>query len=447
MTTGQLGQMLLLFSDSLMVGQLGVVPLAASAFAIGIFNVLYVSGIGLVAGVFILAAQAHGAGQPGEVGETLRHGLCISLLAGLATLGLLAVGFPFLPRLGAPPEVLRAARPFLWIIGWSMLPALGWQCLKQYCEALSRPGLPTGVMLGALGVNLLASWVLIYGKFGAPALGLVGAGWATLGTRTLILFVTLGLVLREPGLRPSLPARWLAALSWGRLRRQVGLGALIALQLLLEVGMFSAATVMMGTLGAGPLAAHQVAVSCSALTFMFPLGLAMAVSVRVGQAVGAADWRRVRIIGLGGVGMSVALMSLFAVGFLLGGRWLAGLFVHDAPTVALAARLLLVAGVFQVFDGTQVVSLSALRGLPDLRVPTALVFVSYVLVAIPLAYFLGLARHGGPLGVWCGLAVGLALAGTTLLARLLARTKAPKSSGRAAPSPPASRPAPTFHAG
>ena len=425
MAAGQVGQMLLLFSDSLMVGRLGVVSLAASAFAIGLFNVLYVAGIGLVAGVSVLAAQAHGARQEREVGETLRHGLLISLGTGLGLLGLLALGVPFLGRLGEPPEVLAAARPFLWIIGWSLLPALAWQCLKQYCEALSHPLLPVLVMLGATVLNLLASWMLIYGRLGAPALGLVGAGWATLGVRVLLLGVTFVLILRSPRVRANLPARWLAAPSWTRLRRQLAIGLPVALQLLLEVGTFSLAAVMMGWLGAAPLAAHQVAVSYAALTFMFPLSIAMAVSVRIGQAVGAGDVGRVRAIGLGGLGMATCLMSGFALLFLLGGGVLAGWFIPDVPTARLAARLLLVAGVFQIFDGIQVVSLSALRGLPDMRVPTVLAFVSYWLVALPTAYGLAFTGGFGALGVWWGLAAGLAFAAVTLLARFLARTRDP----------------------
>ena len=433
MTAGQVGQMLLGFSDSLMVGQLGVVPLAASAFAIGVFNVLYVAGIGLVVGVAVLAAQAHGANQPREAGETLRHGLVLGLCSGLLAVALLTLGFPLLRRLGEPPEVLAAARPFLRLIGWSMLPALVWQGFKQYCEALSHPLLPMLVMLGAVILNVFASWILIYGHLGAPALGLVGAGWATLGARTLTLIVTGALVVRSPRFRGTLPAQWLAGLSWRRLRAQLAIGLPVALQLLLEVGTFSLAALMMGWLGAPALAAHQVAVSYAALTFMFPLGIASAVGIRVGQAVGADEWGRVRTIGLGGIGMAVMLMSGFAVVFLLGGGRLAGFFIHDAPTAALAARLLLIAGVFQVFDGTQVVSMNALRGLPDMRVPTALAFASYWLVAIPAAYFIGIVGHYGPLGIWWGLAAGLAFAATTLLGRFLARTRAPGGQHKSVP--------------
>lgn len=422
-TAGNLGQMLLGFSDSLMVGRLGVVPLAASAFSLGVFNVLYVMGIGLVAGVAVLSAQAQGGHLPREAGESLRHGLLISVAASLLMIAVLTLVQPFLGRLGEPPEVVRQARPFLTIIGWSLLPALVWQCLKQYCEGLLHPSLPMFAMLGAVVLNVLASWVLIYGRCGAPALGLAGAGWATLGTRVILVAVTAGSILASPRLRPALPERWLAGLSARRWWALLAVGGPVSLQLLLEVGTFTFAAVMMGWLGTASLAAHQIAISYAAMTFMFPLGIASAVAVRVGQAVGAGNRRQARVIGLGGIGLALGVMSLFTVVYPLVGGPLAAAFVRDGPTARLAGRLLLVAGVFQIFDGTQVVSMGALRGLPDMRVPTLLAFASYWLVALPAAYFIGIVGGQGPLGIWWGLAAGLAFAAATLLARFLTLTK------------------------
>ena len=422
MTAGQVGQMLLGFSDSIMVGRLGVVPLAACAFANGILNVLYVTCIGLLAGVSILVAQAHGAGRGREAGETLRHGLAIALVTGTG-LGLaVTFGYPLLRHLGEPPAVVAQARPFLVIVGWSLLPALGWQCLKQYCDSLSHPVLPMTAMLAAVVLNIFLSWVLIYGHLGAPALGLAGAAWATFVTRGLLTAATAVLILRARRFRDRRPPRWWAALSWLALRAQLALGLPVALQLLLEVGLFSAAAVMMGWLGAGALAAHQVAISYAALTFMVPLGLGIAVSVRVSQAVGAGEWTRVRRIGLSGIGMAAAVMCLTASAFLAFGATLAGFFIRDAATAALAAQLLAVAGVFQIFDGAQIVSMSALRGLSDGRVPTGVAFVAYWLVALPTCYFVGSASRAGARGVWWGLALGLAVAATLLTVRFLART-------------------------
>ena len=426
MTAGQVGQMLLGFSDNLMVGRAGVVPLAASAFALGVLNALFVPGIGLVTGVSVLAAQAHGAQRPQEAGEVLRGGLCVSLLAGLlmALAAMAAVGSGVLQHLGEPPEVLAQARAFFMIVGWSLLPAMGWQCLKAYCEALSYPSLPMLTMFGGVTLNVFLSWVLIYGHLGAPALGLTGAGWATLVTRLLMFMVLLVRILRQPRFRDALPARWFARLSVVRLRAQLALGLPVAVQLLLEVGTFSIAAILMGWLGAASLAAHQIAISYAALTFMFPLGIAIAVSVRVSQAVGAREWTRVRPIGFGGVGMAMAVMGLFATGFLLLRVPLVGFFVQDAATAALAAQLLAVAGIFQVFDGVQVVSMGALRGLSDVKIPTLISFVSYWVVALPLCYGLGIAGKSHAVGVWWGLAFGLAFAGALLTTRFFHQTRA-----------------------
>ena len=424
MTAGQVGQMLLGFSDNLMVGRVGVVPLAASAFALGVLNALFVPGIGLLAGVSVVAAQAHGAHRPREAGEVLRNGLAIGLLAGLVLGLLVTFGSGLLQRLGEPPEVLAQGHAFLLIVGWSLLPALGWQCLKSYCEALSYPLLPMATMFGGVALNVFLSWVLIYGRFGAPALGLAGAGWATLVTRVLLFGGLLACVLRAPRFQEALPERWLAPLPWARTRAQLVLGVPVAMQLLLEVGTFSIAAVMMGWLGAAPLAAHQIALSYAALTFMFPLGIALAVTIRVSQAVGAGRWARVRPIGFGGVSMAVVVMSLFTCGFLLLGGRLVGFFVRDGATASLAARLLVVAGIFQVFDGMQVVSMSALRGLSDVKIPTLLSFVSYWIVALPACYFLGAASRAGAVGVWWGLAMGLAFAAVTLVSRFFYKTRA-----------------------
>jgi MATE family multidrug resistance protein len=422
MTAGQVGQMLLGFSDNLMVGRVGVLPLAASAFALGILNMLFVPGIGLLAGVSILAAQAHGAQRPREAGEVLRYGLFISLLAGLAMALLATLGYGALRHLGEPPEVLAQGHAFFVIVGWSLLPAMGWQCLKSYCEALSYPALPMLTMFGGVVLNVILSWVLIYGHLGATACGLAGAGWATLITRLLLFAVLLARIVRLPRFGAAQPARWLAPLEWTRLRGHLTLGVPVAFQLLLEVGTFSLAAIMMGWLGARSLAAHQIALSYAGLTFMFPLGIAIAVSVRVGQAVGAQQWARVRPIGLGGVGMAMTLAGLFASGFLLLRAPLVGFFVRDAATAAIAAQLLAIAGVFQIFDGVQVVSMGALRGVSDVKIPTVISFVSYWIVALPLSYFLGILGHSNAVGIWWGLAFGLAFAAMLLVRRLLLKT-------------------------
>lgn len=423
MAAGQIGQMLLGFSDSVMVGKLGVVPLAASAFANGIISVLLVAGIGLLASVSIMASQAFGAGQPREAGEVMRQGIGIAAVTGLLIGGFITLGLGGLAWFKQPPEVLAAARPFLVIVGWSVGPALVWQCLKQFCEALSRPLVPMLTMFAAVVLNVLLSWVFIYGHLGLPALGLNGAAWATLISRMLFMVVLFVVVVRSPHFYAALPLKWVAKVDWHGVRAQLAIGLPVALQLLAEVGAFATAAVMTGWLGAEALAAHQVAISYCAMTFMCPLGISIAVSVRVGQVVGAGDWSRVRTIGAGGLVMAMVLMGMFACVFAGAGTLLAGLFVREQPVALLAGRLLGVAAIFQLFDGVQVVTAGALRGLSDVRVPTAIAFFAYWAVALPVCYLAGFGWHHGPLGVWWGLATGLTVAAVTLVWRFHIKTR------------------------
>jgi MATE family multidrug resistance protein len=226
------------------------------------------------------------------------------------------------------------------------------------------------------------------------------------------------------------PAAWRAPLDPREFRHLLALGWPAGVQLAFESGLFSAAAVVMGWLGVVALAAHQIALSCAATTFMFPLGIAQALTVRVGHARGAGRHDLVRSIGFSGIGAGAAIMGGFAVVFIFAGRTLAGLFVDNETVAALAARLLVVAGVFQIFDGTQVTSMGALRGLADVRRPTLITFFGYWVLALPAALGLGLACGFGPVGVWSGLALGLAACAALLLARFAALTAAPRPHGR-----------------
>ena len=231
---------------------------------------------------------------------------------------------------------------------------------------------------------------------------------------------------RQPDLRPLLPRPGrLVALSRVHLREMLRIGVPAAGQLLFEAGAFSAAALMMGWLGTVPLAAHQIALSCAAFTFMFPLGLSMAAGIRISQAVGQGRRQAVRPIGFGALGLSTTMMATFALIFALGGGAIARGFTADPEVVALAARLLLVAAIFQVFDGGQVVGAGALRGLTDVRIPTLITFVAYWVVALPTGYLLGLRAGLGALGIWIGLAAGLACAAVLLAVRFARATARP----------------------
>jgi len=423
-TTGHVGQIMLGLTDSLMIGRLGAVPLAASTFANSIFSMVFIVAIGLLTSVSVRTAFEHGAGRPAAAGEVLRNG---TMIAGAAAL-LGAIGLHLLSwRLawfGQPAEVTAAAREYVAIIGWSLVPCLLFLVLKNHLEALHRPWMPLRWVLFGVGLNVFLNWVLIYGHLGAPALGLVGAGWATLVSRTVTLVGLFAEYRLTPSLAPVRPARWFAPATRTEVRTLLALGVPPAVQLFFEAGLFNLAALMMGWLGVVPLAAHQVALSCAATTFMFPLGISQALSVRIGGVRGAGEPARVRPIGFGGIAAGAAIMLAFAVVMFAARGPIAGLFIDDPEVVALAARLLVLAGIFQLFDGTQVTSIGALRGLADVTAPTVITCLGYWVLALPAAWVLGFRSPLGPEGVWIGLVVGLVACAVMLLVRFdrLSRT-------------------------
>lgn len=418
-TTGHVGQVLLGLTDSVMVGRVGAVPLAASAFAGALFGVAFLIGIGLLTPVSVRAAEAFGAGRLRDAGETLRHGFALAAMAAVTLAAAITALSGSLHWLGQPPEVVAIARPYLLIVAWSLLPSLGFVALKSYYEALHEPWTPLYLVLGGVALNAFLNWVLIYGHLGAPALGLTGAGWATLFARSAVLAGLLWHLRHSRALIPMHPPRWWAPLRRTELAAQFAKGWPVSLQLFFEVSLFSVSALLMGWLGTVALAAHQVALNCASTTFMFPLGLSHALAVRIGHARGAGHSHLLRVIGFGGIGAGAALMAGFGVVFLCAGPQIAGTFIQDPEVVSVAARLLIVVGIFQLFDGTQVTAMGALRGLGDVRLPTAITFVGYWVFAIPTAWIGGFALHLGPVGVWSGMAVGLGFC-ALLLARRFA---------------------------
>jgi MATE family multidrug resistance protein len=314
--------------------------------------------------------------------------------------------------------VVKDSRGYLIFLGLSMIPALAMTAGKAYSEALSRPWLPLFVVLADVLLNVLLNWLFIFGPGGWPALGLTGAGLATFLAR-VAGWGALAWLLRY---LPAYAEYRVGRVSWAVLREHFPalwrLGLPSGLQVLGEVTAFAVASLAMGWIGVTALAAHQIAITCAATTFMVPLGVSIALTVRVGQVRGAGDFHRLRRICLGGILLAVIAMSGGAVIFLLLGQELAGLFVADGEVIRLAAKLLLVAGIFQLFDGIQVVAVGGLRGLGDVRVPMFLTYGFYWVVALPLAGVLAFWAGLGAVGVWIGLAAGLALAAAVLGARL-----------------------------
>lgn len=421
---GMLSQMLMGLADTVMVGRVGVVELAAASLVNAVAHLPLVFGLGLLSCVAVLTAQAFGAKQPAEAGEVLRHGLLLSFAVGLLAMLATFALYPVMDRMGQTPEVVAASRRYLLIFGASLLPGLIAHGGKQFSDALNHPWWPTFIMLGGVLLNIALNWILIYGNWGAPALGLEGAGWATLIARLLMAMAMLAYLWRAPQLRAFHPERWGRVLSGKRFQQLLKVGWPVGAQHFFEVSAFTFSAIMMGWISADALAAHQIAITCAATTFMTALGIGAAACIRVGHAYGARKLQRTRSIGFSAVTMSALTMGFLGVIFALAGQPLAALFVKSPTVVALATQLLIVAAVFQVVDGIQVTSLSALRGLADVRVPAVIAVVAYWFVALPVGSWLAFRANLGAVGMWIGLASGLSAAAVGLLWRFHRRTRA-----------------------
>ncbi len=428
---GQVSQMLISVTDSVMIGHAGTVPLAASSFGGNIFGIFYVLGIGLMLPVSILVARAHGAGRPGDAAEYLRHGVALAVCFGMIETLLMGGLSLMLDRFGQPPEVLAEVNPFFLLIAGSLTPVLVYLVLRQFAEAMGHPWAPMVIMLGGIGLNALLNWIFIFGHWGSPAFGLAGAGIATVLTRTLGAIVIFEWLRRAAAVRAAWPPQWFGNYSRARFAELLRIGIPAAGMLLFESTAFAFSSVMMGWLGAIALASHQIAITCASLAFMFPLGLAMATGMRVSRAVGAGELPRRRTIAFASFALGGAIMAVFGLLFLTFGRTIAGWFVaHDEAVVTLAAQLLVIAAVFQIVDGIQVIGASSLRAISDVRIPAVITFAAYWVIALPAGYLLGIRGGLGAVAIWSAIAAGLAFAAVFLGWRFARLTRIPD--GRAA---------------
>jgi multidrug resistance protein, MATE family len=421
MMVGQFGQMLMGITDTLVLGRVGVVPLAAVGFSNTLLGTLYVGGIGLLTSIGIFAAQAHGAKLEMVKVEVMRSALWLSLLAGICAAAVVWLSLPVLGIFGQPIAIETAARPYLAIVGLSLVPALGSVAAKTFCEALGKPVAPMVILYIGVALNLILNLPLVFGWMGIPALGLLGSAIATLVSRVFVLIGTLAYALSLSRLDWSALAPSL--LNWRKVGSLFRVGLPVCCQYLAEVGAFNFGAIMMGWIGTIPLASHQVVLTCAATTFMFPLGVSIAASVRVGHAVGSQAQTSLRRIAVGSIGISAVVAAISAAIYLGAGREIAGLFTGDQPVLALAAHLMIVAGIFQTADGIQVTAAGCLRGLADVRLPMLIGFFCYWVIAIPTAFITAFTAQLGAIGIWIGFAAGLFVAATLLTSRLVAMTR------------------------
>ncbi|MFQ3577723.1 MAG: MATE family efflux transporter [Verrucomicrobiia bacterium] len=418
MIAGQLAQMLMGVIDTAMVGHLGTVPLAACAFANSVALAPFLFGMGFLSAVTVLVAHEHGAGSVTGVGESLRAGLAVASIVGLLLVALAWGGQYGLPYLGQPPEVAEEAREYFLLLVLSFPPSFVALTGKNFSEALNHPWPVFWLTMAGVGANVLLNWVFIYGNLGAPRMELEGAGVATLLARLFTAAIVLVYLFRGPRFSAFHGASWRDALGVARLRRLFQLGFPAGSQVLAEASAFSLAGIMIGWLGAVPMAAHQVALSCVGTAFMIPLGISMALSVRLGTLSGSGDRTRLRPTTVGAWSICLASALATMMIFLFAGSTLAGWFIAEKEVIELAVGIFVVAGLFQIADALQVTSVGGLRGLHDVRFTAVYSFVFYWGLGLPLAGMLAFGFELGPFGVWIGLALALGLAAVVFSVRL-----------------------------
>lgn len=431
LAAAQLAQSATGFVDTVMMGWLGSQTIASGGLGAVIFSFCLLIVAGIVSAVSPLAAQAYGAGNREKVGTIVRLGLGISLVLGIPITFLLYNGGALLLLLGQDANTVALAEIFLRAIALGFFPALGFTVLKSFLSALLQPQLViVTVVLGTL-FNITANYVLMFGKLGFPALGLAGIGWAsTLSLWSMFVALTV-YICNQPRFavygifRPSSHEAF--PLEHRRIIGeifQVGLpiGGLIAV----EAGLFTVVTFLIGQLGTNALAAHQIALQTISISFQMALGISLATTIRVGQLAGQNDLVRTRLAGYVGIAIAALSMGVVAIAFWLVPKSIISLYIdinnqNNADVVALAVKLLAVAAVFQIVDGVQVTAAGALRGLKDTRIPMLIGIFAYWCVGLFTGYTFGISLGSGAIGLWWGLAIGLAIAAIILTWRFSTR--------------------------
>lgn len=415
----QVGMMAMGAVDTVMVGRVSATDLAAVAIGNLYFFGVAVFGMGVIFALDPVVSQAVGANDEVAVARSVQRGLVIAAgLTVLASVLLLPAG-PALTVARQPAEVVPVAAGYAHALLPGMFPFYAFAVLRQSLQAMGQVRAIVVTVVLANVFNVVANWVLVFGNLGMPAMGAVGSSWATSLSRWFMALVLLRVSwsLLRSAFRPLRRD----AFALKPLRRVVGVGVPIGVQQFLEFGVFGATGLLMGWLGTVAVASHQVALQLAAMTFMVPLGVAQATSVLVGQAVGRADPPGARraagaggLVGTGFMLVTAALLLAFPETF---ARW----FSDEPEVVRVAALLLPIAGVFQVFDGLQVVSSGALRGIADTRVPMVLTLVGFWLVGVPMSGWLGFGLEWGAQGIWWGLAIGIGAVALLLVARVRTR--------------------------
>jgi MATE family multidrug resistance protein len=423
---GMLGHTFVAFADNVMVGQLGTAELAAVSLGNSFVFIAMSLGIGFSTAITPLVAEADSANNISQGKNAFKHGLMLCTLLSMLLFLIILLLKPLMYYMDQPKEVVELAIPYLNYVALSLIPLIIFQALKQFSDGLSNTKYPMYATILANVINIVLNYLLIFGSFGFPKLGIVGAAIGTLFSRIIMVYFLWMIFKSKDKFRP-----YITNFNFKKIEQKISaklfnLGFPSALQMFFEVGIFTAAIWLSGVLGKNPQAANQIALNLSSMTFMVGIGLSVAAMVRVGNQKGLNDFISLRRIAFSIFFLTFIIEIIFASFFLIFRDWLPTLYIDgdtlvniddNKEVVLIASKLLLVAAFFQIFDGLQVAILGALRGLQDVKIPAFITFISYWIVGFPVSYYLGLYTSLESVGIWIGLFTGLFVASILLYIR------------------------------
>ncbi|AXT53268.1 MATE family efflux transporter [Aquimarina sp. BL5] len=423
---GMLGHTFVGLIDNIMVGQLGTAELAAVSLGNSFMFIAMSLGIGFSTAITPLVAEADGEDNFNKGKSAFKHGLFLCTTLGVILFLGVLVAKPLMYLMKQPVEVVELAIPYLDLVAVSLIPLIVFQAFKQFSDGLSMTRYPMYATLVANIVNVVLNYLLIFGKFGFPEMGIVGAAVGTLVSRlVMVLFLWIFLKYKEKSKAYVTQIKFFVLQS-SMLKKIVTLGFPSALQMFFEVAIFTSAIWISGILGKNPQAANQIALNLSAMTFMVAMGLSVAAMVRVGNQKGLLQYKELRRIAFSIFLLTFFIEIVFALCFVIFNNLLPEIyldvkdvenFADNTEVIGIAAKLLIIAALFQISDGIQVVVLGALRGLQDVKIPTVITFFAYWVIGFPISYYLGLYTEYKSSGIWIGLLAGLTASAILLYVR------------------------------
>jgi len=423
---GMLGHTLIGVVDNIMVGKLGTAELAAVSLGNSLIFIAISVGIGFSTAITPIVAQGDAEKDTATVRAAFHHGLLLCSVLGICLFGIVSFAKPLMALMHQPAEVIALATPYIDWVAFSLLPMVIFQGYKQFADGMSLTKYAMYAVIVANIIHVGINYVLIYGVWFFPKMGIIGAALGTVISRILMVIYMHYILSRNEKLKQYFKGFSFAEIKKSMLRKIAAMGIPSSMQMFFEVALFTVAVWLSGSIGKSSQAANQIALSCASMTFMFAVGLSVAAMVRVGNQKGLQDYKNLRIVARSIFLLAVIIEIVFALLFVALHRYLphfflnmenTGLLQDNTEVIRIASTLLLVAAVFQISDGVQVVVLGALRGLQDVKIPTVITFVAYWVIGFPVSFYLGLFTSLGATGIWIGLLSGLTSAAIFLYLR------------------------------